>query len=140
VIRDALAGEHGIAERDRLAHHRGARRPSQEAAPIEFPRRGLRERRGLLRRRLRRLLLIAGGFFSQIRGEILVVLLRHLRLAPEVDLFGGERRLGLCLALDLELHFRKLDVSHRLFEFRLAPVGHGPAPPLPELQLTLIAQ
>src|SRR5262249_48160967 len=57
---------------------------------------------------------------------------RHLGFALEVDLFGGERRLGLCLALDLELHFRKLDVLHRLFEFRLAPVGHGPAPPLPE--------
>jgi hypothetical protein len=87
-----------------------------------------------------RLLLIAGGFFPQIIRKILVVLLRHLGLALEVDLFGGERRLGLCLALDLELHLGKIDVWHRLFEFRLAPVGHGPAPPLPVSWLILIAQ
>jgi len=85
------------------------------------------------------LLLIAGSFFPQIIRKILVVLLRHLGLALEVDLFGGERRLGLGLALNLELHFRQLDVLHRLFEFRLAPVGHGPAPPLP-VWLSLIAQ
>src|SRR5262249_38745596 len=115
--------------------------PSQEAAPIEFPRCGLRCRCGLRRRRrLRRLLLIAGGFFPQIIRKILIVLLRHLRLALEVDLFGGQPPPGLWLAVGLEFYFWKLVVSHWLFEFRLAPVGNGPAPPIPELQLTLIAQ
>src|SRR5205823_12676960 len=71
----------------------------------------------------RRLLLFARRFFSLIVGEILVVLLRQLGLTLEVELFGGER--GFAFTLQLDFHLRRID---RLFEPRLAPVGHGPAP------------
>ena len=52
---------------------------------------------------------------------------RYLGLALEVDLLGRER--GFRLALQLDLHLRQIDVLNRLFEFWLAPVRHGPAPP-----------
>jgi hypothetical protein len=62
---------------------------------------------------VRLLLLIARRFFLQIFRKILVVLLGHLALALEVDLFSGERRVGRMfrVALDVELHFRKIGVS-----------------------------
>src|SRR5262249_22211584 len=97
LIRDTLTGELRIAECDRLADHRGAGGPREQAPAIELP--GGLLRRGRGRCGWRRLLLIARRFFSQIVGKILVVLLRHLGLTLEVEVFGSER--GFAFALQL---------------------------------------
>src|SRR5262249_25684624 len=55
-----------------------------------------------------------------------IVLLCHLGLTLEVDLLGGERPFR--LALQFDFHLRQIDIV--LFQLRLSPIGHGPAPSL----------
>ena len=123
--RNALTGDHRIAERDRLAHHRGAGRPCQQAAAIDLRRR-LRRRLG----ELHLLLLLACDLFLEVLGKDLVILPRHFGLALEIALFGAQRFVRRAFRLVLDVQLRKRCVLRGLFHSWLARVRHSPVPPL----------
>ncbi len=117
AMRRDLVLDDGIAEGGGLADRGGAGDDSQEVAPVDPG------GRRLDRRRLRPI--VACVLFLLVFQKFVVVLPRHLGLAPQEGLFRAERpgRQVFRPALDLDFELWRC-----VLQFRPARLSHGPVP------------